>query len=230
MTSRVMRGFRRLGLVLSLPLLLFGMFVAVQEFRAPSGPVSWVKTLPDSAIAMKNDEPFDNQHQKMKSEQEQQRIQLPAGYILVGRDLGPVNVQEYTSNRFADLVLKTNQGRAFELRDGRTIIVPATDEKMIIDLAWQLLWNEALRGKYFTGTTPMVFKDTPVIFRNGGNEKPSARWPMAAKADAPREFNWDMTKGFLAIAGLTFLLAWAIGWVIDGFFSSQSKTDNHRTK
>lgn len=220
MTSRVMRGFRRLGLVLSLPLFLIGLFGAVQEFRAPSGPVSWVKTLPKGAVAMQFDEPLDAPLQKMKLEQEENRIQLPVGFLLVGQDLGKVSVQDYTSNRFADLVLKTNEGRAFELRDGRIVVVGTSDESKTRKVAWQLLWNEAMNGEYFSGKAPMVFKDIPVMFRNSDKAKPPSKWPIGAREDAPREYNWSTTIGFLVASAFTFLIALAIGWVIDGFFSS----------
>ena len=200
MASRISRGFHRVGLVLSVPVLLIAAYVSYVEITKPTGEL--VVDLPEGtqATAPNISSPADHRLTDLLiADQMALGIKAPPNYIVVGVPLGVSRQENVDWTRY-------------QLRDGREIGIASTDEKAVHDIAFNFLWNEKYRGAAFTVNDQPEVNGVRVKYLNSFDDLTKVKaWPRH------RERDWTFALLALAVALGIYVFFRALGWIIDGF-------------
>lgn len=200
--SRVVTGFNRLGIVLTVPLLLLAVSLGVKELIYPSGQMA--VQIPHGSMAWKASDRISESDRtaiaSMQAKQTAMGITVPEGFIFVGM---PKEVEHKTDVDWTK----------FELWDGRVIGIASTTPKTVSDAAVYFLWSEQSRGQNYTDKDQIEFNGTKVTYLNPFDQFPPTKlpWPTARRHD------WTMALLSAGAAVAIYLVCWSLGWIIDGF-------------
>jgi len=205
--SRIAVGFNRLGIFLSVPVLLVAAFVSVNEWAHPSG--RYVTTIPKGANGWQAERVSADQGaivQSLISEQLAVGIDAPKGIVVVGIPLG-VERQDETD------------WTKYQLRDGREIGVASTDQKVVSDTAFDFLFQEKAQGRAFTDKDTIDLGGVRVRFLNPFDQFRPAKSPWPKQ----QQHNWTFALLLGGLGAGLYVLARAAGWVIEGFAGSRDQ-------
>jgi hypothetical protein len=208
MGSRVSTGFHRIGLVLSLPVLVAAAYLGYEEAVTPHG--SYVVDLPEGVEAWKPDAGSNAQQrvaQELIAEQTRAGIVAPTNFLITGLPLETLRQDgtDWTS---------------YQLRDGRKIKIASTDKNIVLDTATNFLLMEKLRGSAYTQKDKPEFGGVRVAYLGDFDDIPidDGPWPKHRVRD------WTLTLSLAAAGVGIYLIMRSIGWIIDGFLGSTTKT------
>jgi hypothetical protein len=203
--SRVVTGFHRLGLLLSAPLLLAAVVVAVFAFVSKDGPVVADGAATESALRIV----LANQASQNVNEMTNEEQIAAVGRALVSQgapsiatievDTGPIRTFDFYW--------------AFPKKTGQDSL----DEKTTTAVLRAIASLERRRGAVISaGEQPIRVGDV-MVRESSARQRPFNDW-----THLKRGFNWEIAAWAAGLAGFAFLiyiLARALGWVMDGFIS-----------
>ena len=198
--SRIATGFHRLGVILAAPFLLAAIIIAVIQWRHPTGPLAM--SLP---VGTCFGDDLDHAGKQLLDEQRKLGLSAPNGMMIVGVPLGTVRRENADWTRV-------------ELFDGRKISIASIDSKRVDEIAKDFLLTERKKGGHqFTD------KDVPIIIDGVGVTylDPFDQFPVRHSVPPSpwlhQERHWTPTLIAFLIGLVAYIVARAIGWVINGF-------------
>jgi hypothetical protein len=201
--SRVVVGFNRLGIVLSVPFLLTAAVLALFQWHNPTGRLA--TNMPAGAIGWYFGDDAEQAVKELAAEQRAAGFDLPAGLMFLGISLGVAKKDGVDWTKF-------------RLPDGREIGIASTDKKKVDETARKFLVRERTAGRSFTDDDRIEVDGVRVAFLNPFDQFSPATSPWFTRQ---RDWTWTLICVFL---GVGFYLAMrALGWVIDGFLGSRGE-------
>ena len=161
---------------------------AFKQWTEPTG--KYVVELPEGALAWVPDAQSEHDRAiaaRLISDQNARGLETPAGYIVIGI---PSGVERQNSVEWTKYLL----------RDGRSIGIASTDDKIVGSTAIAFLWKEQERERPYTDKDQMEFDGVRVTFLKWNYQAPLANeppWPRHRE----REWLWPL---LLVLCGSDF--------------------------
>ena len=201
--SRTVIGFHRLGLVLATPLLLAAAVVTIFVCFSNNGPV-----VPDPSS--QNPSRVVLATQSSSNVNEMSTNELVAAH---GRTL----IRNGAIEKIATIEVDTGPIRTFEFYWPDPRLKSAADEKTIQAVLTDITSFERRRGAVISANEQPALVGDLMVREAGDRRQPYNSWTHLKRA-----FNWEGLLPPLGLVGLALVLyvvARALGWVIDGFVS-----------
>jgi len=208
MGSRITTGFHRLGIVLAVPLLLAALTVAYWEWKDPSGDVQREMLPGTLGVEVKEIDPYSR---ILLTEQRSAGMRVPRGYVVVGI-IGTKRFEK--DGRQVEKRLGADGRTLFTLRDGRVIAIKATNQKELLDCAFDFLWREKKEGHPFSPENAYSGQTCNVSFDNPFDQFAPATWPVVK---VYQSIDYFLPLILAGCAAGVYILCLALAWVFSGF-------------
>lgn len=232
-TSRLITGFHRLGLVLAVPFLLGAIGTAISGWFSDDGPyVPDPNAIVPMQIILKAQTPFEQAMEALRRADAAGNVEDARRHAKIAKRLKPTNDPDAPWDNDPELVgtyeLEMGPVRTFNLYqypqvqqkgesvDGESEVADPSNEIFTSIVKFERRRGSVLLAEEQPILVGGILVQEDIAARNpwGGSQR---SWTHLA-----RGFDWDRIEiaGLLAaFAAFLYIVARALGWVIDGFVS-----------